>query len=84
MNRNLESIKLENIYDTGPYSGDMETIDWYFKEILKTIQRKFHNGLKLRIPIESYGYSYAEIFKEKNELPIVVPRTKMILAMSAL
>ena len=84
MNSNLESIKLENIYATGPYSGDMETIDWYFKEISKTIQRKFHNGLKLRIPIESYGYSYAEIFKEKNELPIVVPRTKMILAMSAL
>ena len=84
MNRNLESIKLENIYATGPYTGDMETIDWYFKEILKTIQRKFHNGLKLRIPIESYGYSYAEIFKEENELPIVVPRTKMILAMSAL
>ena len=84
MNRNLESIKLENIYATGPYTGDMETIDWYFKEILKTIQRKFHNGLKLRIPIESYGYSYAEIFKEENELPIVVPRTKMILAMAAL
>ena len=81
MNRNLESIKLENIYATGPYTGDMETIDWYFKEILKTIQRRFHNGLKLRIPIESYGYSYAEIFKEENELPIVVPRTKMILAM---
>ena len=84
MNRNLESIKLENIYATGPYTGDMETIDWYFKEILKTIQRKFHNSLKLRIPIESYGYSYAEIFKEENELPIVVPRTKMILAMAAL
>ena len=84
MNRNLESIKLENIYATGPYTGDMETIDWYFKEILKTIQRKFHNGLKLRIPIESYGYSYAEIFKEENELPIVVPRTKMILAMAVL
>merc|ERR1712156_579761 len=65
--RTLESIKLENIYATGPYTGDMETIDWYFKEILKTIQRKFHNGLKLRIPIESYGYSYAEIFKEENE-----------------
>ena len=84
MNSNLESIRLENIYATGPYTGDMETIDWYFKEILKTIQRKFHNGLKLRIPIESYGYSYAEIFKEENELPIVVPRTKMILAMAAL
>ena len=41
MNRNLESIRLENIYATGPYTGDMETIDWYFKEILKTIQRKF-------------------------------------------
>ena len=76
--KNLKSLVLENIYTTN--SDDPKTIDYQLKQVMKFIQSiKVFELIKVRIIIESYGYTYAEIFKEKNRAPTIIPGTKTML-----
>ena len=65
----------ENIYTTN--SEDPETISYQLKEVLKIIQWRIFQDIQVRIIIESYGYTFAEILKEKNRDPKIIPGTKM-------
>ena len=73
--KNLKNLVLENIYTTN--SEDPETIGYQLKDVLKIIQSRIFQVIKVRIIIESYGYTFAEIFKEKNRAPTIIPGTKM-------
>ena len=73
--KNLKNLVLENIYTTN--SEDPETIVYQLKEVLKIIQSRIFQVFQVRIIIESYGYTFAEIFKEKNRDPKIIPGTKM-------
>ena len=76
--KNLKNLVLENIYTTN--SDDPKTIDYQLKQVMKFIQSiKVFELIKVRIIIESYGYTYAEIFKEKNRAPTMIPGTKTML-----
>ena len=76
--KNLKNLVLENIYTTN--SEDPKTIDYQLKQVLKIIQSmKVFQPIKVRIVIESYGYILAEIFKEKNRAPTIIPGTKTML-----
>ena len=76
--KNLKNLVLENIYTTN--SDDPKTIDYQLKQVMKFIQSiKVFKLIKVRIIIESHGYTYAEIFKEKNRAPTMIPGTKTML-----
>ena len=76
--KNLKNLVLENIYTTN--SDDPKTIDYQLKQVMKFIQSiKVFKLIKVRIIIESYGYTYAEILKEKNRAPTIIPGTKTML-----
>jgi hypothetical protein len=76
--KNLKNLVLENIYTTN--SDDPKTIDYQLKQVMKFIRSiKGFELIKVRIIIESYGYTYAEIFKEKNRPPTMIPGTKTML-----
>ena len=76
--KNLKNLVLENIYTTN--SDDPKTIDYQLKQVMKFIQSiKVFKLIKVRIIIDSHGYTYAEIFKEKNRAPTMIPGTKTML-----